>query len=525
MSTNQNSLSSSLNAETDTGIIENSDGSYSQISSFTAQGNKWNGGAYGTPGGIVTWSFAAFNLSDRLSYDFALNDWMRPIVEDALNAWQSVANIQFSEVADSSSANIRFGLNDIDGPSNTLGVAHTTWQGNTYTKADIELDSSESWTELSIYTTFLHEIGHAIGLGHEDRFPSILNTFVNSSVTNLTDDDIAGAVTIYGPSENYTAALSSDIPASTNTTAIAAIGADYEGTINFSSDIDWIKLNLVAGENYTIELKGAHTQDGSLVDPEILGMFDRFGSPLHFDTRDDNSGSGLNSSTQFAAYATSEYYVSVGSHIAPSTDGDTYTLSIEITPSQDIVYNNEHIGDQKIDYISYYSSYSGYSLLGGSQPKEFFISYFGGVDKLENIDRIEFSDTTVALDIEGNAGQAYRLYKAAFDREPDSFGLGYWINELDNGSSLLDISNSFIDSLEFQALYGSSPSDEEFIELLYSNVLDRTLDQSGFDYWVTDLNSGLTHAGALASFSESSENQSNLIGLISNGIQYEQWIA
>jgi hypothetical protein len=34
----------------------------------------------------------------------------------------------------------------------------------------------------------------------------------------------------------------------------------------------------------------------------------------------------------------------------------------------------------------------------------------------------------VALDVDGAAGQAYRLYQAAFDRAPDKNGLGYWIN-------------------------------------------------------------------------------------------------
>ena len=33
----------------------------------------------------------------------------------------------------------------------------------------------------------------------------------------------------------------------------------------------------------------------------------------------------------------------------------------------------------------------------------------------------------LALDINGTAGQVYRLYQAAFDRKPDLVGLGYWI--------------------------------------------------------------------------------------------------
>ena len=49
-------------------------------------------------------------------------------------------------------------------------------------------------------------------------------------------------------------------------------------------------------------------------------------------------------------------------------------------------------------------------------------------------ERLTFSDANIALDIDGNAGQAHRIYKAAFDRAPDLGGLGFWINTLDNGA-------------------------------------------------------------------------------------------
>src|ERR1700730_43745 len=42
-----------------------------------------------------------------------------------------------------------------------------------------------------------------------------------------------------------------------------------------------------------------------------------------------------------------------------------------------------------------------------------------GVDTLNDVERLQFSDGVVAFDIQGNAGNAYRLYQAAFDRTPD----------------------------------------------------------------------------------------------------------
>ncbi|MBY0574357.1 MAG: M10 family metallopeptidase C-terminal domain-containing protein, partial [Undibacterium sp.] len=46
-----------------------------------------------------------------------------------------------------------------------------------------------------------------------------------------------------------------------------------------------------------------------------------------------------------------------------------------------------------------------------------------GTDTLTNVERLAFNDSNVALDISGNAGQAFRIYQAALDRKPDLVGL------------------------------------------------------------------------------------------------------
>jgi hypothetical protein len=123
------------------------------------------------------------------------------------------------------------------------------------------------------------------------------------------------------------------------------------------------------------------------------------------------------------------------------------------------------------------------------------------------------------------AGEAYRIYKAAFDRAPDMNGLGYWINDMDGGTSLTTVAAGFIASDEFQSRYGAAVNDVDFITLLYANVLDRTPDQQGLDYWVNDMKNGLSRSAVLASFSESTENQRNVSDLIANGIEYAPFIS
>ena len=149
-----------------------------------------------------------------------------------------------------------------------------------------------------------------------------------------------------------------------------------------------------------------------------------------------------------------------------------------------------------------------------------------GTDSVVNVERLNFSDTSVALDVSGIAGQAYRIYQAAFARKPDLAGLGYWIADMDKGSSLTTVAAGFFQSKEFQSLYGINPGTDALITLLYANVLHRTPDQAGLDYWRAELSSGhITSAGVLASFSESQENQAQVIGSIQNGIDYQAYHA
>ena len=147
-------------------------------------------------------------------------------------------------------------------------------------------------------------------------------------------------------------------------------------------------------------------------------------------------------------------------------------------------------------------------------------SSFAGVF-LNSVERVRFTDKSVALDIDGNAGQAFRLYNAAFDRTPDKSGLGYWLNQMDNGTSLKAVSQGFVSSNEFVALNGVNPTSTQLATSLYKHVLDRTPDQVGLAYWVGQLDSNsMTRSDVLMGFSESTENQIAVSGQIQGGIEY-----
>jgi hypothetical protein len=146
-----------------------------------------------------------------------------------------------------------------------------------------------------------------------------------------------------------------------------------------------------------------------------------------------------------------------------------------------------------------------------------------GIDTLNSVERLSFTDGTLAFDFNGAAGQVYRLYQAAFDRAPDTAGLGYWIKQLDAGKGdLAWVAAHFQHSQEFQRTYGGPDdlSDGQFLDLLYNNVLDREPDAAGFLYWSGRLDHGLSRDMLLASFSESQENIDNVAAAINDGIWY-----
>lgn len=125
----------------------------------------------------------------------------------------------------------------------------------------------------------------------------------------------------------------------------------------------------------------------------------------------------------------------------------------------------------------------------------------------------------VSWDIEGVAGQVYRLYQASFNRRPDWDGLGYQIYYATHGLTLAQVANNFTQSPEYQSKYGNLDN-AAFVRQCYLLALYREPEPGAVDYHVARLVAGVTRGELMIGFSESPENKANTAFYLTDGIQY-----
>ena len=130
-----------------------------------------------------------------------------------------------------------------------------------------------------------------------------------------------------------TGTFTDDHPATTATTGTVAVGGSVTGDIETPGDLDWFAVDLTAGTTYQIDLKGSTTGDGTLWDPDLIGVHSATGSII-FGTAASGGGDGLNSRVEFTPTSTGTHYVSAG---GISSNTGTYTLSVSVKEEVPIV--------------------------------------------------------------------------------------------------------------------------------------------------------------------------------------------
>jgi Ca2+-binding RTX toxin-like protein len=144
-------------------------------------------------------------------------------------------------------------------------------------------------------------------------------------------------------------------------------------------------------------------------------------------------------------------------------------------------------------------------------------------DYLANIERLQFSNTKVALDMTGNAGDAARLIGALLGPSyvKDKALAGVVIGLLDQNYSTQTIATLGLGTSTYIGLAGSS-SNEDFVNHVFKNVIGRPPVEAELQTYVGMLSAGTSQAAlaVMAAETEFTAEKIGLTGLVLNGWEF-----
>ncbi len=145
-------------------------------------------------------------------------------------------------------------------------------------------------------------------------------------------------------------------------------------------------------------------------------------------------------------------------------------------------------------------------------------------DYLSNIERLQFSNGKVALDVEsGNAGEAAKLIGALLGPTfvKDKVLAGIVINLLDQNYSSDAIATLGIATPLFLNMAGSS-SNTDFVKQVFTNVVGRAPTPSESSTYVNMLEAGTSQSAlaVMAAHTDLNAARINLVGLIQHGLDF-----
>ena len=176
------------------------------------------------------------------------------------------------------------------------------------------------------------------------------------------------------------------------------------------------------------------------------------------------------------------------------------------------------IGDDGIDTVVYSGNQENYSIQ--SSDKIYVIDNVGiqGNDELSGVERLEFADKKIAMDLDGNAGIVAKIIGATYGVESldDEVFIGIGLQALDAGMSYEDL-------LGYTISAAGGGTSEEIVDILWENVVGSLPN----DYWsglyVAQIDDGTytpVSFGMLATEHELNISNINLIGLAQTGLEF-----
>lgn len=493
-------------------------------------GAKWGAGSTGSPV-TVTYSFpgqsALWEYTAEANAGYTgLNSSQQGDFRAALESWAEVSQLSFTEVIDGSTyGDIRVAFTQLISGS-TAGYAYLpgsgSYSGNIISPSaaagDVWLNPTltDFSSGTSGYSTLIHELGHSLGLKHsfeaEGDFPSLAAEFDSTQYTVMSYTNYDGAGYVFedvgGGYYSYQAVqpetpMLYDILAMQYMYGVDTSTRTGDDTYTFTAAAQ-LKTLWDAGGTDTIDLSN------QMISADLnleAGSFSDIGQ------RKVTYSGPLTQAEDNIAIA---FGVTIENAIGSSYD-DVIAGNAVNNVLEGGQGNDQLDGKGGVDTAVFNGSKSAYAI---SQNNQGAVTVTGldGLDQLANIERLSFSDTNVALDLDGNAGQVAKTIGAVFGASTVSNTnyMGIGIRYLDSGMSSEDLMTLTLNA-------AGATTYESVVDQLYVNLVGIAPSESVKNSYVQRLESGeFTPAslGLMASELNLNTQNINLTGLATNGVEY-----
>jgi hypothetical protein len=176
---------------------------------------------------------------------------------------------------------------------------------------------------------------------------------------------------------------------------------------------------------------------------------------------------------------------------------------------------------KKSEYVissgTFWNEYTKKTELPGFQIKD-NVSQRDGTQQTSGVERLKFSDTHVALDLDGNAGTAVKLIAAVFGKSAISNKeyVGIGLNLLDSGVSYAALGDLALNAAGLKTA-------DQIVSALWKNVVGTTGTTENKAPFIDLLQKGMTGGELVKLAADTSINTTNidLVGLSKTGIEYQ----
>ena len=175
-------------------------------------------------------------------------------------------------------------------------------------------------------------------------------------------------------------------------------------------------------------------------------------------------------------------------------------------------------GKGGVDFSVYNQSFADISLVKSGD--NWIVTSESEKDTLTSIERLQFADKYIALDLDGNTGKIVKLLGALLgkDSAANKTYIGMGLDILDNGMSYEELMKAGID-----IVFGSNPSGASVVGVLYKNLVGSSAPQSVLDEYGGILDNGsmtATELGIAVADHDLNATNIDLVGLAQTGVEY-----